>query len=153
MPPIEKQNTFASVVKKVEDIKAQYQLNLAEIENLYGDISQKAFKGELDLSRIPLEMPDDRDQDESSDSSVDDGEAGFEISHAFARKEVLAALKGLNQQVFTIDAVIKQLQEQTNVALPGYEEIKEELFALVAQGKAEQRVPEDSNQLAFVLKD
>ena len=37
-----------------ESLKNRYQQNLTELENLYGALSQKAFKGELDLSRMPL---------------------------------------------------------------------------------------------------
>jgi type I restriction enzyme S subunit len=53
-PPIELQNKFAAIVEKVEGIKTRYQASLADLENLYGALSQKAFKGELDLSRVPL---------------------------------------------------------------------------------------------------
>lgn len=54
MPPIGLQNQFAVIVKKVEDIKSRYQESLIELEYLYGALSQKAFKGELDLSRVSL---------------------------------------------------------------------------------------------------
>lgn len=53
-PQIDLQNQFAVVVEKVETIKARYQQSLTDLENLYGALSQKAFKGELDLSRVPL---------------------------------------------------------------------------------------------------
>jgi type I restriction enzyme S subunit len=54
IPPIDLQNQFAAIVKKVEGIKSRYQQSLADLESLYGALSQKAFKGELDLSRVPL---------------------------------------------------------------------------------------------------
>lgn len=53
-PPIELQNQFAEVAHKVEEIKSSYQQSLTDLEALYGTLSQKAFKGELDLSRVPL---------------------------------------------------------------------------------------------------
>ena len=53
-PPITLQNEFASIVIKVEEIKSCYQQSLNDIENLYSALSQKAFKGELDLSKVPL---------------------------------------------------------------------------------------------------
>lgn len=52
-PPIEMQNQFAEIVKKIENIKSIYQYSLADLELLYGAVSQQAFKGELDLSRVP----------------------------------------------------------------------------------------------------
>jgi restriction endonuclease S subunit len=53
-PPIELQKQYASIVEKVESIKSHYQHSLTELENLYDVLSQKAFKGELDLSRVPV---------------------------------------------------------------------------------------------------
>jgi type I restriction enzyme S subunit len=45
---------FASIVAKVEIIKSQYQQSLNDLDSLYSALSQKAFKGELDLSKVPL---------------------------------------------------------------------------------------------------
>lgn len=54
IPPIDQQRQFAVIVEKVEAIKSRYQKGLADLEALYGALSQQAFKGELDLSRVPL---------------------------------------------------------------------------------------------------
>jgi type I restriction enzyme S subunit len=51
-PPIELQNRFATVVEKVEGIKSHYHQSLTDLEALYGALSQQAFKGVLDLSRV-----------------------------------------------------------------------------------------------------
>ena len=48
------QRQFAAIVDKVEALKARYQHNLTDLEALYGGLSQQAFKGELDLSRVSL---------------------------------------------------------------------------------------------------
>ena len=55
-PPIKLQNQFAVIVEKVESIKSKYTQSLAELENLYGSLSQRAFRGELDVSRIPADV-------------------------------------------------------------------------------------------------
>ncbi|MPQ68513.1 hypothetical protein GC387_18000 [Pseudomonas sp. MWU12-2323] len=54
LPPLELQNQFASIVEKVESIKIGYQQSLADLEALYSALSHQAFKGDLDLSRVPL---------------------------------------------------------------------------------------------------
>lgn len=54
MPPITLQNQFATIVEKVESLKTRYQSSLSNLENLYGALSQKAFKGELNLERVTL---------------------------------------------------------------------------------------------------
>jgi len=46
-PDIEAQNQFAEIVNKVEVLKEIYQKSLEELENLYGSLSQRAFRGEL----------------------------------------------------------------------------------------------------------
>lgn len=53
-PPVGMQNQFAVIVEKVEGIKFYYQQSLTDLEALYGALSQQAFKGELDLSRVAL---------------------------------------------------------------------------------------------------
>ena len=47
LPPITLQTQFAQIVESTEVIKAQYLSSLQELENLYGSLSQRAFKGEL----------------------------------------------------------------------------------------------------------
>ena len=46
-PPVELQAQFADIVIKTESLKEQYKNSLLELENLYGSLSQRAFKGEL----------------------------------------------------------------------------------------------------------
>lgn len=53
-PPFDIQNQFAAIVEKIEALKSLYQQSLIDLEALYGSLSQKAFKGELDLSRVAL---------------------------------------------------------------------------------------------------
>jgi len=55
-PLIDLQGQFAAIVEKVEGIKFRYHQNLTDLESLYGALSQQAFKGELDLSRVPLSV-------------------------------------------------------------------------------------------------
>lgn len=48
-PSIELQNQFANIVSKTEALKEKYKNSLVELENLYGSLSQRAFKGELEF--------------------------------------------------------------------------------------------------------
>ncbi len=50
--PIDLQNQFAEIVEKTEALKTQYQQSLQELENLYGSLSQKAFRGELSVKQL-----------------------------------------------------------------------------------------------------
>lgn len=53
-PPPDLQKEFADIVIKIEKLKENYVDSLQELENLYKSLSQKAFKGELDLTNIPI---------------------------------------------------------------------------------------------------
>lgn len=48
------QNKFAATVEQVEGLKSRYQQSLADLDALYGSLSQQAFNGELNLSRVAL---------------------------------------------------------------------------------------------------
>jgi len=52
IPPFSLQNHFAKIVEKAETLKTRYEQSLADLETLYTTLSQKAFSGTLDLSRI-----------------------------------------------------------------------------------------------------
>src|SRR5471030_473245 len=60
-PPIELQNQFAAIVKKVESIRSLYQQSLFDLESLYAALSQQTFNGELDLSRVPMPISTTQD--------------------------------------------------------------------------------------------
>jgi len=55
-PHIALQSQFAQIVEKTEAIKTQYQQSLQELENLYGSLSQRAFKGELKAKEEEMMM-------------------------------------------------------------------------------------------------
>jgi type I restriction enzyme, S subunit len=50
-PPFELQTQFAQIVEKTESLKRQYQQSLQELENLYGSLSQRAFRGEMVIKK------------------------------------------------------------------------------------------------------
>ena len=54
IPPIELQLKFFKLVARIELTKNLYKNHLTELENLYGRLSQDAFKGELDLKKVVL---------------------------------------------------------------------------------------------------
>ncbi|MBN9483995.1 MAG: hypothetical protein BGO70_10345 [Bacteroidetes bacterium 43-93] len=46
---------FTAIARNVKTLRKQYKASLQELENLYGSLSQRAFKGELDLSKVLIE--------------------------------------------------------------------------------------------------
>ncbi len=80
-PPIDLQNHFAVIHTKVDEIKSRYQQSLTDLESLYGALSQKAFKGELDLSRVvlPAEGPEIAEEEKTDIEEKQPMEPLFEL--------------------------------------------------------------------------
>lgn len=85
-PPVELQNQFAAIIKKVDALKSRYQQSLDDLESLYGALSQKAFKGELDLSRVALPV----------ESTMEDTESTEAINHErYEKHEIIKSNTGV----------------------------------------------------------
>jgi len=54
VPPKPLQDKFANRVTQIEKTKATYQKSLEELQKLFGSLSQRAFKGELDVDGIDV---------------------------------------------------------------------------------------------------
>lgn len=53
-PPVELQDQFRGIAAKVESVKSHYLKSLTDLETLYSALSQRAFKAELNLSRVSM---------------------------------------------------------------------------------------------------
>lgn len=53
-PAPSQQTLFAMIVEKIDRIKREYERCIQSFQPLYGTLTQLAFKGELDLSRVAL---------------------------------------------------------------------------------------------------
>lgn len=67
VPPIELQNRFGKIFNNTEVLQAQYQSSLQELENLYGSLSQRAFRGGLAFLQNEDEQPSDIVETEKTD--------------------------------------------------------------------------------------
>jgi type I restriction enzyme S subunit len=72
VPPIDEQLKFYEIIDKVSAIKQQFNSSLKELENLYGSLSQRAFKGELDLSKVDISDMEDSTQEKPEMEPVGD---------------------------------------------------------------------------------
>ncbi|AZB30573.1 restriction endonuclease subunit S [Chryseobacterium balustinum] len=77
-PLIEVQQEFDIIAMKAEALKRQFKQSLQELENLYGSISQRAFNGELDLSKVDISDMKVSKQKDSEEVKEDTIEENFE---------------------------------------------------------------------------
>ena len=168
LPPPALQNQFAAIVEKVERIKSLYQNSLTELENLYGVLSQKAFKGELDLSKVPL--PEDdltqiAEQDEETpeqrhallmEARVSTEQPGVAIAtyrdiftypndcedngylEPSLDDELVFSVIASCNQLFTFEDAIETLQSQHKITPEVLESFAKKIQTLLQQGKLKQ---------------
>lgn len=132
-PPKDLQEQFISIAGKVESIKSRYQQSLAYLESLYGALSQKAFKGELDLSRVPLptERPDITKEAEVVDTQP--LEPLFELP-APADLALLSSPEGRKAQLDQwLTTWLEQLGDAPFAAQPFMEAAQQRLWELVEE--------------------
>ncbi len=65
-PPIEKQLKFNQILEQTKTLLEQAFLSKDELDNLYGSLSQAAFKGELDLSKVDISQLEESFNTENS---------------------------------------------------------------------------------------
>lgn len=125
-PPLFYQEQFAKIVEKVESIKAKHAQSLAELENLYGSLSQLAFKGELDLSRVKAEYEEGSEAN-MTETAVD----GCQETKAFSATELNNIIKSLAGKPFSFDTLMAELERAEFAEAPDYELVKKHVFSLL----------------------
>jgi type I restriction enzyme S subunit len=170
-PPIELQNQFAAIVEKVDTLKSRCRGSLTDLESLYGALSQKAFKGELDLSRVPLptDGPGIAEEEKIDVEEEQPMEPLFELpapgrlavlQSVDGRKSLLgewlkAWLEHLGDTPFTaqdfMDAALQRLWELSEDDVPNwgtaeYDELKAWVFEALEQGRLTQGYDHANNR-------
>jgi type I restriction enzyme S subunit len=171
-PPVELQNQFAAIIKKVDALKSRYQQSLTDLESLYGALSQNALKGELDLSRVvlPAEGPGIAEEEKPDIEEKQPMEPLFELpppeelallQTAEGRKSLLgewlnAWLEHLGNAPFTaqafMDAARQRLWELVEAEAPDwgvgeYDELKNWVFEVLEQGRLTQGYDDANNRV------
>ena len=171
-PPVELQNQFAAIIKKVDALKSRYQQSLIDLETLYGALSQKAFKGELDLSRVVLQAdePEIAEEETTDVEEKQPMESLFELPApeelallhtAEGRKSLLgewltAWLEQLGGAPFAaqafMDAARQRLWELAEDDAPDwgeaeYDELKTQVFEALEQGRLIQAYDDANNRV------
>lgn len=140
VPPFELQQHFSQIVEEVEKLKATYQESLQELENLYHSLSQGAFRGELDLSKVEINLEDTYPsigvispvihKDEKNSAEALSNELNLD------KMEILALIREhFPRGYFTFDDLCIKLDKMGNWE---FESVKEELFQLLREQQIKQ---------------
>lgn len=176
-PPFDLQNKFAVVVEKIEVIKSRYQQSLTDLEALYGTLSQQAFNGELDLSRVPLPVKTEEEKTVAAEPLHTPAERALAIhlpdtdnllaalENFDARKNLLAQwLESYRGQLGSTPFSVQQFMAAAKTRLaalhPGndfelgatdYEHIKAWVFEALAAGTLEQAFDDAGNRIELKM--
>lgn len=171
-PPNDIQTQFSRIAKLIDQIKSRYQQSLTDLESLYCALSQKAFKGELDLSRVvlPAEGPEAAEEETTDVEKKQPMEPLFELpapeelavlQTANGRKSLLGEwlnvwLGHLGDAPFTaqafMDAARQRLWELAEDDAPEwgvaeYDELKAWVFEALEQGRLIQGYDDANNRV------
>ncbi len=78
-PPIEEQNKYAAYAEKTYGILSAMRESLGALESLYSSLSQKAFSGELDLSKIKVDSEVEIEKDTTGKAITEESNYEFEM--------------------------------------------------------------------------
>lgn len=154
-PPLQKQ--FAAIVEKVESLKIKYTQSLTELENLYGSLSQRAFKGELDLSAVPIEEPVLKTTSVELEPAKFSMEAlGLEvqISTKYSVDVLSKLMAAFGDKAFSFDELWTELEKASLVEMPEYETVKADIFRMLENSKfnLEQTFDMERKEIVMRLK-
>ena len=176
-PPMVLQKRFAEIARKMDRSRRTYQLFVAEFELLFAMLSQQAFKGELDLTRVILpDGPKTLDLEETPDPIFERTKhASFELptppmpplKDAYRARELalnvwLAAYTNHNRdQPFSADDFLNLVQQKLSameehidaewvselVGANDYEQVKAWVFQNLKGKKLRQKFDDKKNRV------
>lgn len=117
-PPEKLQIQFVSIAEKLEGLKVRYQKSLTDLKSLYGALSQQAFKGELDLSRVSLSDIEKESVDISQIPTA--STQTLELS-----KNAIAQLNDFNEKHSTILKALKDSSALAPLEMPALKAARE----------------------------
>lgn len=151
-PPLLLQNQFAAVVEKVEVIKAKYNQSLANLEDLYGSLSQRAFKGELDLSIIEVEPKNEMTEMYELEKRLPPTISKPMVATNYSEATLEEFIKSRAGTTFSIDSLMSELEKVNYDEMPKYEELKEQIYNMLNGSKLTQILCEVYNDSGKVEK-
>lgn len=130
-PPLPLQDQFAAVAEKVETIKERYTRSLTELENLYASLSQRAFKGELDLSKVPVEKENDIKELQGEVEFTPPMDSKLSASKIYSEAKLKKVIQSLKGETFSFDSLMTVLEKASFEKMPEYEELKKQIYKML----------------------
>jgi len=137
-------NKFTPIVKQVELAKEKYQDSLKELNELFSSLSQKAFQGKLDLSKI--ELITNKLEDKPLENKVYEPK----LTNVETVNIKSTPIKNLETYIFDLikrdDFSIEKTQHYF-----GYDDVKKKIFEMLEEKKIKQNFDTNIKGLKLVV--
>ena len=165
LSPIYKDNVdikqFEKITQQIEQTKQQYKKSLHELKNLFGSLSQKAFKGELDLSNMEIEtfaqdswtkkvFAKQKAYEKALETKV--YESGLEHAKTVSIKKIpLENLENYIIDLIKLDSFdMEEMEHHFGIDF-SYDEFKEKFYELLNDGKIKQVFDTELKKMRFEI--
>lgn len=130
-PPLSLQNQFAAIIEKVEVLKTKYNRSLAELETLYSSLSERAFKGEMDMSKVLVETENEIIELQEEEKGISSVDSELTESKIYSEVELIKTIQSLEGETFSFDSLMTALEEASFEEMPEYGELKEQIYKML----------------------
>jgi len=145
LPPRPLQDKFATIVQQVKKTKDKYKDSLKKLNKLFGSLSQKAFQGKLDLSKI--ELITNKLEDKPLENKVYEPK----LTNVETVSIKSTPIKNLETYIFDLikqnDFSIEKIQHNFN-----YDEVKNKIFEMLEDGRIKQKFKEEYKEKKYSYK-
>ncbi|MDA2274046.1 hypothetical protein CBR59_17015 [Bacillus thuringiensis] len=132
-PSLIHQEQFAVVVGKVESLKVQYTQSLDELKSLYSSLSQRAFKGELGLGKLPVIYEADKRIELEVEEHImtRDNDLKMIDKDEFTDKDLVQIIKKYSGKIFSFNEIWKEIGMLKDKKTPSRNDIQNRIIRLL----------------------
>ncbi|MGE1217196.1 restriction endonuclease subunit S [Bacillus toyonensis] len=132
-PSLIHQEQFAVVVEKVESLKVQNNQSLDELKSLYSSLSQRAFKGELDLGKVPVIYEADKRIELEVEEHImtRDNNLKMKGKDEFTDKDLVQIMKKYSGKIFSYNEIWKEIESVKDKKTPSRNDIQNRIIRLL----------------------
>lgn len=158
MPPKPLQDKFAIIVQQVEQTKTILLDSLEGLQNLFTSLSHMAFKGELDLHRLKVDLEEtntlsivntisDRQKENYNPIRYLD-----KNSNPVFDEDFLQMLIQQSDDDITFESINKKLEKFSFPKQPSYEDVQTHIFSLIKKSYLQQLFDKQKNEIVLRKK-
>ncbi|MCM4168369.1 hypothetical protein KCTC52924_01939 [Arenibacter antarcticus] len=138
-PSKDLQEDFVTIYEKVNSIKTQFISSLHELKNLYCSLSQRAFKGELNLSKV--DISDMEDSKKKVDPEIEDGRIMSEEEHTAQHAQINKIISSeIENESYLTENVISYINDSKELRDVIYEKVNNKNLDLESLKKSLSKV-------------